>query len=189
MRVKIKELCDIYPGKEYKHLPVGPVPVYNISGPADRGVDRSISGVPVIAVGQTGTVGKPRLFEPPVWISSTQIYVVPKQGVPMRYLFALFDGKIDWKRMTDSLASRDALNRTALENFEVKRLTPEQQKEAGDKYFWYLSKRAVEERGIEELERLKKALYCLFFPRAPDPLKGVHFDKLGWQQPVGNADK
>ena len=80
--IKILDLAHFYSGKNYKKVPGGAVPVYNIGGLCDS-TDTSICDVPCIAIGASGTIGKPRLYKPPYWITATQIYIVPKDKVDL----------------------------------------------------------------------------------------------------------
>lgn len=92
---KLSDLVNIFKGKQHKFIEGGTVPIYSI-GKMEGYTDKSICNVSCIAIGASGTIGKPRLYNPPYWITGTQIYLTAKEGVNLEYLFYYLDN-IDYK--------------------------------------------------------------------------------------------
>ena len=94
--MKLADAVTVHNGKEPKAR-AGEVPVFAIGGQQGF-TDRSITDVPVIAIGIQGTVGKPRIFTPPVWLTSTQKFLEPVH-CDLWYLLAVLEN-LPWDYFT-----------------------------------------------------------------------------------------
>ena len=145
--IRISDLAHFFKGKNYKQVPGGAVPVYNIGGRCDS-TDTSICDKPCIAIGAAGTIGRPRLFNPPYWITGTQIYIVPKERVDLFFfLFAVIDD-MDFTVFQNKFAMRDNLDEFKFKNYEVPLLPLQEQQRIGATYM----------RICHEIEREQQAL-------------------------------
>lgn len=152
---KLIELCEIHKGKEAK-AEIGSVPVYSIGGTAGY-TDCSICNEPCIAIGSIGTIGKPRLFYPPCWITGTQIYLTAKEGVDIAYIYAVLDC-IDFKQFEQTFSIRGGIDSFKFENYPVEFYPLNQQTAIGEKYLYVKEQMQKELEAIERLKRYKKVM-------------------------------
>ena len=173
---KLKELIYCCNGREPTVSNTCHVPVINIGGEDGRKVEKPISDSPLIAIGAAGTVGKPKYFDSPVWITSTQIYVQPKDGVALRFIFAILDN-LEWDNFKEPYSVRGSLNMHKFLNLEIQIPSTNEQKEIASKYFDYLDEIRREEEFIRNLKQFKASCLDVMFPHA-EPKNKVKFDHL-----------
>lgn len=173
---KLKELIYCFNGREPAVSNTGHVPVINIGGEDGRKVEKTISDYPLIAIGAAGTVGKPKYFDSPVWITSTQIYVQPKDGVDLRFIFAILDN-LEWKNFEEPYRVRGSLNMHKFLNYEISLPNLKEQKDMADKYFQYIDEIRREEETLQALKDFKDVCLDVMFPH-DEPAKKVVFDYL-----------
>ena len=173
---KLSDLIYYFNGKEPTVSENGVVPVINIGESDGKKCDKPISDKPLIAIGAAGTIGKPRYFDSPVWITSTQIYIQPKEGVDLRFIFAILDN-LEWDNFKEPYSVRGALNSHKFLNFEIQIPTLNEQKEIASKYFDYLDEIRREEEIIRGLKQFKASCLDVMFPHE-EKQKNVVFDRL-----------
>lgn len=175
---KLKDLIFCYEGKEPRTSSTGRIPVINISGEDGRKVERAIGDSPLIAIGSAGTIGKPRYFDRPVWITSTQIYlqVKDKKELDLRFLFAVLEN-LEWNNFKEPYTTRGALNRHKFFNHEIALLPLNEQRKIADQYFEYLAEIEREERILSGLKQFKNSCLEVMFPHI-ESKKKVTFDRL-----------
>ena len=171
---KLSDLIYCFNGKEPTVLENGTVPIVNIGGVDSKRCDSSISDKPLIAIGAAGTIGKPRYFDKPVWITSTQIYIQPKEGVDLRFIFAILDN-LEWDNFKEPYSMRGSLNEHKFLNFEIQVPTLLEQEEIASKYFDYLDEIRREEEIIRGLKQFKASCLDVMFPHE-EKQRSVIFD-------------
>lgn len=112
---KLKDIVEVYSGRDYKHLSVGDIPVYGTGGYM-LSVDEALSyDQDAIGIGRKGTINKPYLLKCPFWTVDTLFYAVPREGYDLNFSFCIFQ-KTDWKKKDESTGvpslSRRAINET-----------------------------------------------------------------------------
>ena len=116
---EVKPLGDVLSvgnGRDYKHLPLGEVPVYGTGGYMTSVSDYLYDGE-TVCIGRKGTIDEPQYHTGKIWTVDTLFYTYGFKKVCVKYLFYLFN-RIDWKKYNEatgvpSLTSKNILNITA----------------------------------------------------------------------------
>ena len=118
---KLGELCEINSGRDYKHLGVGPIPVYGTGGYM-LSVDEALShDRDAVGVGRKGTIDKPYKLRAPFWTVDTLFYCIPEQSVDLGFLEGLFLN-VGWASKDES-TGLPSLSKTIIGDVDV--LVPE----------------------------------------------------------------
>ncbi len=169
---KLSDLVNFNNGKTHNFVENGTVPIYSI-GKMEGYTDKSICDKPCIAIGMAGTIGKPRLYKPPYWITGTQIYLTAKQGVDLDYIYSVLSD-IDWKYYTLRYAIPPKLSDDELKNTDIEIPDLYQQQSIGKLFNLYLKEIDLTKQLIESHEKLKKGLFYRMFGD-PDLWQGDKF--------------
>ena len=165
-------------GKDYKNQPAGNVPVYAIGGVMENlGVAESMGDRPCIAIGHTGTVGKPRIIQPPYFITSTQYYLIPKEGFPLYYVFALLESWVDWNQLIDQFNIRTTLNYDMFLKIDFPDASFAEREQLAKDYKELLYRIEEEEKAINYYKHYKDVMLTGMFPEVKDD-SNVKFDIL-----------
>ena len=97
---KLSQKCNIYSGRDYKHLKNGNIPVYG-SGGYMLSVSESLSDKDAIGIGRKGSINNPFLLRAPFWTVDTLFYVINNEQTDLLFLYQIFQ-KVRWKKYDES---------------------------------------------------------------------------------------
>ena len=118
---KLGELCEIYSGRDYKHLGQGDIPVYGTGGYMVS-VDKALSyEEDAVGIGRKGTIDKPYVLRAPFWTVDTLFYCIPEPEIDLGFLEGLFLN-VDWASKDES-TGLPSLSKTIIGDVDV--LVPE----------------------------------------------------------------
>ncbi|WP_240052475.1 restriction endonuclease subunit S [Staphylococcus aureus] len=150
---KLKDLLEVYSGRDYKHLEPGEIPVYGTGGYM-LSVSDYLSNNDAIGIGRKGTINKPYLLKAPFWTVDTLFYCIPRKEVDLYFLLSLFK-KINWKKYDESTGV-PSLSKVNIEKIKVYSCELEEQEKIGN-FFSKLDRQIeLEEEKLELLEQQKR---------------------------------
>ena len=97
---KIKKLCKIGNGKDYKHLNKGNIPVYG-SGGYMTSVDDFLYDGESVCIGRKGTIDKPMFLTGKFWTVDTLFYTHSFHYCLPKFLYLIFQ-QIDWYKYNEA---------------------------------------------------------------------------------------
>lgn len=151
--INLGDIIEVCSGKDYKHLDIGPYPVYGTGGYM-LNVSKYLYEYDAIGIGRKGTINKPYLLKGPFWTVDTLFYCVPKINQDTYFLLNLFQ-KINWKKYDESTGVPSLSKKTIN---TIRQYVPEykeQQKIGG--FFNELDRQIeLEEKKLALLEEQKK---------------------------------
>lgn len=160
---KLKDIVEIYSGRDYKHLSPGHIPVYGTGGYM-LSVDKALSYCKdAIGIGRKGTIDKPYLLRCPFWTVDTLFYAIPGEGYNLDFTYSIFQ-KIDWKTKDESTGV-PSLSKNAINEIQTFIPLSKEQQKIGT-YFKELN-RMIELHQLKhkKLLTLKQAMLQKMFPR------------------------
>lgn len=160
---KLKDIVEVYSGRDYKHLSVGDIPVYGTGGYM-LSVDEALSyDQDAIGIGRKGTINKPYLLKCPFWTVDTLFYAVPREGYDLNFSFCIFQ-KTDWKKKDESTGV-PSLSRRAIN--ETRTFTPNENEQHRISLYFKEFDRVIElhQHKHNKLVTLKQAMLQKMFPQ------------------------
>ena len=97
---KMKNLCSIGNGKDYKHLSKGDIPVYGSGGYMTSVNDFLYDGESV-CIGRKGTIDRPIFITGKFWTVDTLFYTHSFFNCLPKFLYLIFQ-KIDWYKYNEA---------------------------------------------------------------------------------------
>lgn len=97
---KLKSLCEIGNGKDYKHLGRGNIPVYG-SGGYMTSVDDFLYDGESVCIGRKGTIDKPIFLTGKFWTVDTLFYTHSFHNCLPKFLYLIFQ-KINWYKYNEA---------------------------------------------------------------------------------------
>ena len=97
---KLKSLCEIGNGKDYKHLGSGNIPVYG-SGGYMTSVDDFLYDGESVCIGRKGTIDKPIFLTGKFWTVDTLFYTHSFNNCLPKFLYLIFQ-KINWYKYNEA---------------------------------------------------------------------------------------
>ena len=97
---KLKNLCSIGNGKDYKHLSKGDIPVYGSGGYMTSVNDFLYDGESV-CIGRKGTIDRPIFIIGKFWTVDTLFYTHSFSNCLPKFLYLIFQ-KIDWHKYNEA---------------------------------------------------------------------------------------
>ena len=97
---KLKDLCSIGNGKDYKHLNKGDIPVYGSGGYMTSVNDFLYDGESV-CIGRKGTIDRPIFIIGKFWTVDTLFYTHSFSNCLPKFLYLVFQ-KIDWHKYNEA---------------------------------------------------------------------------------------
>lgn len=97
---KLKDLCSIGNGKDYKHLNKGDIPVYGSGGYMTSVNDFLYDGESV-CIGRKGTIDRPIFIIGKFWTVDTLFYTHSFSNCLPKFLYLIFQ-KIDWHKYNEA---------------------------------------------------------------------------------------
>ena len=185
---KLKMLCEIGNGKDYKHLGVGNIPVYG-SGGYMTSVDDFLYDGESVCIGRKGTIDKPMFLTGKFWTVDTLFYTHSFHNCLPQFLYLIFL-LIDWYKYNEA-GGIPSLSKTTIGDIKV--LIPvekdgklnEQQKIA-DCLSSLDELIEATNRKIEALKEHKKGLMQRLFPKGEEKVPELRFPEFqgtkGWEE-------
>ena len=97
---KLKSLCEIGNGKDYKHLGSGNIPVYG-SGGYMTSVDDFLYDGESVCIGRKGTIDKPIFLTGKFWTVDTLFYTYSFHNCLPKFLYLIFQ-QINWYKYNEA---------------------------------------------------------------------------------------
>ncbi len=97
---KLKNLCEIGNGKDYKHLSSGNIPLYG-SGGYMTSVDDFLYDGESVCIGRKGTIDKPIFLTGKFWTVDTLFYTHSFNNCLPKFLYLIFQ-KINWYKYNEA---------------------------------------------------------------------------------------
>lgn len=97
---KLKSLCEIGNGKDYKHLDSGNIPVYG-SGGYMTSVDDFLYDGESVCIGRKGTIDKPIFLTGKFWTVDTLFYTHSFHDCLPKFLYLIFQ-QINWYKYNEA---------------------------------------------------------------------------------------
>jgi len=111
-------VCEIKPGKDYKHLSEGDIPVYG-SGGIMTYVNKYVYDKPTVLLPRKGSISNVFYVDTPFWNVDTIYYTIIDTNVilPRYFYFIILNEHIE--KYNTSNAARPALTRAVLDKIEI----------------------------------------------------------------------
>ncbi|MGR6561704.1 restriction endonuclease subunit S [Pediococcus pentosaceus] len=178
---KLGDIINVNSGRDYKHLNKGDIPVYGTGGYM-LSVDKFLSDKNAVGIGRKGTINKPYVLYAPFWTVDTLFYTIPKTENDLFFISDIFQ-KINWLSKAESTGV-PSLSKKTINNIKVYVPTFKEQQAIG-----LLLKKiddliALQQRKIDNLKMLKKALLQQLFPEKGKDIPRVRFTDFTnrWKQ-------
>lgn len=154
---ELEDIVDVRSGRDYKHLPVGNIPVYGTGGYM-LSVNSALSyHENAVGIGRKGTIDKPYILYAPFWTVDTLFYSVPRKNNDLNFVYDLFQ-QVDWRKKDESTGV-PSLSKVAINSIVVNTTTYSEQQAIGT-FFKTIDDLIVKtEQQINKLKNIKKA--CL----------------------------
>ena len=181
------EISIVNSGKDYKQLNKGNIPVYGTGGYM-LSVDQYLSKNDAVGIGRKGTIDHPQYLKAPFWTVDTLFFMTVRENNNLHYLYSLFQ-KINWKKYDES-TGLPSLSKKTISNISVK--VPEyiEQKRIGNFISQVDSLLSLQQRKLQQLKLLKKAmLQDLFADKAVPKLRFRGFKDYWVPKKLGDIAK
>lgn len=181
------EISIVNSGKDYKQLNKGNIPVYGTGGYM-LSVDQYLSKNDAVGIGRKGTIDHPQYLKAPFWTVDTLFFMTVRENNNLHYLYSLFQ-KINWKKYDES-TGLPSLSKKTINNISVK--VPEyiEQKRIGNFISQVDSLLSLQQRKLQQLKLLKKAmLQDLFADKAVPKLRFRGFKDYWVPKKLGDIAK
>ena len=183
---KLKMLCEIGNGRDYKHLGAGNIPVYG-SGGYMTSVDDFLYDGESVCIGRKGTIDKPMFLTGKFWTVDTLFYTHSFHNCLPRFLYLIFQ-LIDWHRYNEA-GGIPSLSKTTIGDIKV--LVPvekdgilKEQQKIADCFSSLDDLIEATNRKIEALKEHKKGLMQRLFPKDGENVPALRFPEFqrtkGW---------
>lgn len=181
---KLKRLCEIGSGKDYKHLGAGKIPVYG-SGGYMTSVDKFLYDGASVCIGRKGTIDRPLYLTGKFWTVDTLFFTHSFRRCLPEFLYLIFQ-QIDWYKYNEA-GGIPSLSKTTIK--EINLFIPvekneglkEQQKIAD--CFFSLEKLILEtSHKLSILKEHKKGLIQMLFPLEGENVPTLRFTEFQGKQ-------
>ena len=177
---KLKSLCEIGNGKDYKHLGSGNIPVYG-SGGYMTSVDDFLYDGESVCIGRKGTIDKPIFLTGKFWTVDTLFYTHSFHNCLPKFLYLIFQ-QINWYKYNEA-GGVPSLSKTTIGEINVfvpvgeKGELKEQQKIV-DCLFSLDELIEVTAHKVEALKEHKKGLMQRLFPAEGKNVPDLRFPEF-----------
>lgn len=113
---KLKSLCEIGNGKDYKHLGSGNIPLYG-SGGYMTSVDDFLYDGESVCIGRKGTIDKPIFLTGKFWTVDTLFYTHSFRNCLPKFLYLIFQ-QINWYKYNEA-GGVPSLSKTTIREINV----------------------------------------------------------------------
>ncbi|WP_415634976.1 restriction endonuclease subunit S [Oenococcus sp.] len=156
------DILSVNGGRDYKHLKIGPIPVYGTGGYM-LSVNQALSEKDGIGIGRKGTIDSPFILRAPYWTVDTLFYAIPNSSSSLGFLYAIFQ-RIPWKKLDESTGV-PSLSKQIINSVEVKIPQTEEQTKIGSFFKSLDDLITVNQRKLNTLKKLKKSYLQKMFPQ------------------------
>lgn len=187
---KLKNLCEIGNGKDYKHLSSGNIPLYG-SGGYMTSVDDFLYDGESVCIGRKGTIDKPIFLTGKFWTVDTLFYTHSFNNCLPKFLYLIFQ-KINWYKYNEA-GGIPSLSKTTIGEINVfapvgKKGELKEQQKIADCLSSLDELIEATTQKVEMLKEHKKGLMQRLFPaegkNAPD-LRFPEFQGMeGWERKI-----
>lgn len=177
---KLKSLCEIGNGKDYKHLGRGNIPVYG-SGGYMTSVDDFLYDGESVCIGRKGTIDKPIFLTGKFWTVDTLFYTHSFHNCLPKFLYLIFQ-QINWYKYNEA-GGVPSLSKTTIGEINVfvpvgeKGELKEQQKIV-DCIFSLNELIEATAQKVEALKEHKKGLIQRLFPTGSKDVPDLRFPEF-----------
>lgn len=177
---KLKSLCEIGNGKDYKHLGRGNIPVYG-SGGYMTSVDDFLYDGESVCIGRKGTIDKPIFLTGKFWTVDTLFYTHSFHNCLPKFLYLIFQ-QINWYKYNEA-GGVPSLSKTTIGEINVfvpvgeKGELKEQQKIV-DCIFSLNELIEATAQKVEALKEHKKGLIQRLFPTGSKDMPDLRFPEF-----------
>lgn len=164
---KLKSLCKIGNGKDYKHLGSGNIPLYG-SGGYMTSVDDFLYDGESVCIGRKGTIDKPIFLTGKFWTVDTLFYTHSFHNCLPKFLYLIFQ-QINWYKYNEA-GGVPSLSKTTIGEINVfvpvgKKGELKEQQKIADCLFSLDELIEATSRKVEILKEHKKGLMQQLFPK------------------------
>lgn len=164
---KLKSLCEIGNGKDYKHLGSGNIPLYG-SGGYMTSVDNFLYDGESVCIGRKGTIDKPIFLIGKFWTVDTLFYTHSFHNCLPKFLYLIFQ-QINWYKYNEA-GGVPSLSKTTIGEINVfvpvgKKGELKEQQKIADCLFSLDELIEATSRKVEILKEHKKGLMQQLFPK------------------------
>lgn len=164
---KLKSLCEIGNGKDYKHLGSGNIPLYG-SGGYMTSVDDFLYDGESVCIGRKGTIDKPIFLTGKFWTVDTLFYTHSFHNCLPKFLYLIFQ-QINWYKYNEA-GGVPSLSKTTIGEINVfvpvgKKGELKEQQKITDCLFSLDELIEATSRKVEILKEHKKGLMQQLFPK------------------------
>ena len=164
---KLKSLCEIGNGKDYKHLGGGNIPLYG-SGGYMTSVDDFLYDGESVCIGRKGTIDKPIFLTGKFWTVDTLFYTHSFHNCLPKFLY-LISQQINWYKYNEA-GGVPSLSKTTIGEINVfvpvgKKGELKEQQKIADCLFSLDELIEATSRKVEILKEHKKGLMQQLFPK------------------------
>lgn len=170
---KLSQKCNIYSGRDYKHLKNGNIPVYG-SGGYMLSVSESLSNKDAIGIGRKGTINNPFLLRAPFWTVDTLFYVINNEQTDLLFLYQIFQ-KVRWEKFDESTGV-PSLSKKTIESVRVQTPSLPEQSAIGSLFCTLDDLLASYKENLANYQSLKAAMLSKMFPKAGQTVPEIRLD-------------
>ena len=190
---KLKSLCEIGNGKDYKHLGSGNIPVYG-SGGYMTSVDDFLYDGESVCIGRKGTIDKPIFLTGKFWTIDTLFYTHSFHNCLPKFLYLIFQ-QINWYKYNEA-GGVPSLSKTTIGEINVfvpveKKGDLKEQQKIADCFSSLDELIKVTAQKVEAMKEYKKSLMQQLFPTDGKNVPDLRFPefqgKTEWQRTLLGA--
>lgn len=170
---KLSQKCNIYSGRDYKHLKNGNIPVYG-SGGYMLSVSESLSDKDAIGIGRKGSINTPFLLRAPFWTVDTLFYVINNEQTDLLFLYQIFQ-KVRWKKYDESTGV-PSLSKKNIESVRVVTPSLPEQSAIGSLFRTLDDLITSYKDNLVNYQSLKATMLSKMFPKAGQTVPEIRLD-------------
>ena len=170
---KLSQKCNIYSGRDYKHLKNGNIPVYG-SGGYMLSVSESLSDKDAIGIGRKGSINNPFLLRAPFWTVDTLFYVINNEQTDLLFLYQIFQ-KVRWKKYDESTGV-PSLSKKTIESVRVVTPSLPEQSAIGSLFRTLDDLITSYKDNLVNYQSLKATMLSKMFPKAGQTVPEIRLD-------------
>lgn len=172
---KLSQKCNIYSGRDYKHLKNGNIPVYG-SGGYMLSVSESLSDKDAIGIGRKGSINNPFLLRAPFWTVDTLFYVINNEQTDLLFLYQIFQ-KVRWKKYDESTGV-PSLSKKTIESVRVVTPSLPEQSAIGSLFRTLDDLLASYKDSLANYQSLKTTMLSKMFPKVGQTIPEIRLESF-----------
>ena len=168
---KLSQKCNIYSGRDYKHLKNGNIPVYGSGG-----YMLSLSDKDAIGIGRKGSINNPFLLRAPFWTVDTLFYVINNEQTDLLFLYQIFQ-KVRWKKYDESTGV-PSLSKKTIESVRVVTPSLPEQSAIGSLFRTLDDLLASYKDSLANYQSLKTTMLSKMFPKVGQTIPEIRLESF-----------